>query len=474
MSELLPVELVFCGEPFDAGAVRHTLRHLAMRVGWRLVAHSRYRLLYVTRGTALPDDDKLGSTECVVVPSSREVAEHLRHGRTPFAVVDRGNGRVMPFPQEAPRSQPGWLDGDVIAGAYACLNLWFEQRTHPAPHDGWITFGKDWMARAGLRDPLPLADRWLDMIYETAVELGWPATKPSRRFTIVLTHDVDYLPGRSNRGLPRFLRAFCRQLIVRRRPRDAARLLLHYGAVATRSGRPYLEVPRIVAEEKQKEARSSFQFVVASTHRRDPRYTERDIPWDAVPPDWEVCLHGSYRAARTAGRVAAERARLERMANRPVCGYRQHYLNFEPAGLFREVAAAGLRYDMSVGYNDRSGPRAGTYFPFKPYDLDGAQPYAFWEIPLVLMDTTLATTHRLGAAEALQHARMTLEPVIAAGGCVALIWHQEQCGGLLDPGYDEVYSQLLSGLARHGGRLTTGAGVISELDAAWQESADGP
>src|SRR5512143_3629146 len=246
MNELLPVELVFRGEPFDAGAVRHTLRHLAMRVGWRLVARSRYRLLYVTRGTDRPDNDIPGSTECVVVPSSRQVAEHLRHGRTPFAVVDRGNGRITPFPQEARRSQPGWLAGDVIAGAYACLNLWFEQRTQPAPSVGWITFGEDWMGRAGLRDPLPVADRWLDTIYETAVKLGWPTTRPSRRFTIVLTHDVDYLPRRSSRGLPRFLRALCRQLIVRRRPSDAARLFLRYAGVATHSKRPYLEVPRIV------------------------------------------------------------------------------------------------------------------------------------------------------------------------------------------------------------------------------------
>ena len=33
----LQVQLVFDGVPFDAAAVLHTLRHLAMRVGWRFV-----------------------------------------------------------------------------------------------------------------------------------------------------------------------------------------------------------------------------------------------------------------------------------------------------------------------------------------------------------------------------------------------------------------------------------------------------
>ena len=58
MADLLPVEVVFCGRPFSANAVTHTLRHLAMRVGWQLVPHSRYRLLYVTE-----DAGERGSTE---------------------------------------------------------------------------------------------------------------------------------------------------------------------------------------------------------------------------------------------------------------------------------------------------------------------------------------------------------------------------------------------------------------------------
>lgn len=473
MADLLPVELVFCGRPFDANAVAHTLRHLAMRVGWQLVPHSRYRLLYVTqeaaasRSTTQPSDG-------VVVPSSPYVAEHLRHGRLPIPITRRPDGCRVPFPQVSAASshqRAGWLDGDVLAGAYACLNLWYEQRTQPAARDGWILYDQDWMAQVGLSAPAPIADQWLSMIYEASLQLGWPDTRLHRPFTIVLTHDVDYLPRRWDRGLPRFARALYRQLLVRRRPLDAWRLLLRYLRRSARSGVPYLELPRIVSEEDRLGARSSFQFVVEPQHRHDPRYTERDIPWGALPPDWEVCLHGSYLAARTPGKVTAERARLEALAGRPVSGYRQHYLNFQPQHLFREVVAAGLRYDMSIGYNDRSGPRAGTYFPFKPLDLSTGQPYGFWEIPFVLMDTTLATTYQLSAAEALVHAHTVLEPVVAGGGCVAIIWHQEQCGGLLDPGYEATYLQLLSWLAGKGGQLITGAQCVDQWDAAWRGTA---
>jgi len=481
MSDLLPVELVFHGHPFDAAAVAHTLRHLAMRVGWQLVPCSQYRVLYATEAYVPDIADR---PTCVVVPSSPAVGEHLRHARTPFPVARGAEGRLLPFPHETSSLKPGSLPGDVLAGAHACLSLWYERRSQPAAADGWITYEQDWMAHIGMSDPLPLADEWLDLIYDAAVHAGWPATRPRRHFAVVLTHDVDYLPGRKDRGFPRLARALYRQTFVRRKPLAALALVWGYLRAVGRSRPPYFEIPSILDEEARRGARSSFQFVVARRHRSDPAYAPAAHgPLEAsregrlaeicnsVPAGWEICLHGSLLASRTPGQLAAERARLDVLARRPVRGYRQHYLSFEPSGLFQEVAKASLCYDMSVGYNDRSGPRAGTYFPFRPYDPDARECYEFWEIPFVLMDTTLATTYRFAPAEALAHCKAVLQPVAAAGGCVSLIWHQEQCGGLLDPGYERVYFDLLDWLVAQGARLTSGAALLPELDAAWSNAS---
>ena len=163
MTDVLPVELVFAGPPFDAAAVRHTLRHLAMRVGWQLVPHSRYRLVYATDCLEELHARTQAESDTVIVPSSRLVGSHLQQERRPFPVARRPDGRLVPFPQPSTESRRGWVDGDVIAGAYACLNLWYEQRTRSSAGDGWITYEQDWMAHAGLPAPLPLADQWLDM-----------------------------------------------------------------------------------------------------------------------------------------------------------------------------------------------------------------------------------------------------------------------------------------------------------------------
>ena len=90
------------------------------------------------------------------------------------------------------------------------------------------------------------------------------------------------------------------------------------------------------------------------------------------------------------------------------------------------------------------------------------------------MDTTLATTYRFAPAEALAHCKAVLQPVAAAGGCVALIWRQEQCGGLLEiPGYQRVYFDLLDWLVAQGAQLTNGAALLAESDAAWNNSSKG-
>ncbi|RME49688.1 MAG: hypothetical protein D6796_04575, partial [Caldilineae bacterium] len=291
---------------------------------------------------------------------------------------------------------------------------------------------------------------------------------------LVLTHDVDYLPSPRNRGLPRLARALVRQLMARRRPLDAARIAVAAARALPRR-LPYFALPRIAAEEEARGARSSFQVTVARRHRVDPPYHFRSPPIAGALRElhaagWEICLHGSYTASRTPGMLAQERAALEEMLGAPVRGHRQHYLNFHPAQLWAEVEAAGLKYDLSVGYNDRSGPRAGTVFPYRPWDVLRRRPCALWEIPFVLMDTTLATTYRFSERQAWEHARQVLE---ASRGCVAVIWHQEQLGGLLDPGFETVYYRLLDWARANGFRLTTGGALLAELDAAWRETLDG-
>lgn len=482
-SKPLEIELVIAGEAFNRQAVIHTLRHLAMRAGWCLRIGSNSigdprtgfrRILYVTTDDAegiesAPDD--------LVILSSRRVAEHLANRHDPIPVTKLPGGRGLPFLHSAGEGRgAGWICGDVVAGAFATMNLWYEEQTRSRRKDGWITWRDDWMSKIGLADPAPLADNWLDEIRKAAERVGWIMAGERRafldaNFTIILTHDVDYVSTRRDGGLPRMARALIRQMALRRRPLDAMVLFTRFLRGSSRQ--PYCRFEAIMREEEKRGARSSFQFIASRHHRLDPTYDLGGEPLAALLREmaasaWEICLHGSYMASRTPGRLREERDQLKRWVGVSPLGQRQHYLNFHPSQLFDQVEGAGFRYDLSVGYNDKSGARAGTYFPFHPFNLTNARAYDFWELPFVVMDTTLATSHRFSPRQALVHAQAILEEVAKAGGCVSLIWHQEQLGGLLDPGFERVYYDLLDWIREQGGVLTTGRNILDALDTRWE------
>jgi hypothetical protein len=104
--------------------------------------------------------------------------------------------------------------------------------------------------------------------------------------------------------------------------------------------------------------------------------------------------------------------------------------------------------------------------------MERATPFSLWEIPFILMDTTLATTYRFSSSEALDHCMDHVRDMEKSGGCVSLIWHQEQLSGLLDPGFDGVYWKLLKDLKKRGVRLSSGARLLPAMDKLWNMSIE--
>jgi hypothetical protein len=309
--------------------------------------------------------------------------------------------------------------------------------------------------------PLPPAELPGPRVAELAADLGlerrgYPG---GERFLVALTHDVDLLGGG---GLP-----------------TAARKLA--GSVAHRSRRRLLE---------------STTFVADAVQGRDPDYpleamraveggrgstcfflTRQEAPQDGYPERYgpelagalertreagvEVGLHASYQARERRGAIAEEVRPLGE-----VQGLRHHYLRSDPARLAAELREAGLRYDSSIGWPSLPGLRAGTPYPYRLWDAERREPGA-WELPLVLMDATLAEERYLGlgADEAYEVAVATLEPVAEHGGAVAILWHPPSHHPRLSKGYDRLYRRLLEWIDEHGGRAGSASDTLDRWEA---------
>jgi hypothetical protein len=286
-------------------------------------------------------------------------------------------------------------------------------------------------------------------VAEIAAEVGWRMGVEPRRdgFLVALTHDVDELgAGGFGTALRRFGRG---------RFREGAAFLLD--AFARRD--PAFRLDRL--------GPASTCFFL--TRQDDPHdgYPKRYQPTlsasveRAAAEGREIALHASYRARDREGGIAEEAALLDSAQ-----GLRHHYLRSAPDQLAAELRAAGLRYDSSIGWPSRPGLRAGTPYPYRLWDSERREPSA-WELPLVLMDATLAEERYLGldARAAFDVAVETLEPVVEHGGAVAVLWHPPSHHPLLSGGYDRLYRRLLDWIEQRGGRTGTAAETLDRWEA---------
>ena len=300
--------------------------------------------------------------------------------------------------------------------------------------------------------PVPPAMPLGPRVAELAAELGLERRGylGGERFLVALTHDVDLLGAG---GLTTSLRR-----LARGRFREGSAFLVD--AVLRRD--PAFPLGRM--------GPASTCFFLARQDDPHDGYPKRYRPAlkrsvEAAANDGrEIGLHASYLAREKMHGIAEEAAQLP--SNKLLQGVRHHYLRSAPERLAAELRAAGLRYDSSIGWPSRPGLRAGTPYPYRLWDPERREPGA-WELPLVLMDATLAEERYLGLDpdSAFGLAVETLEPVAQHGGAVAILWHPPSHHPILSKGYDRLYRRLLRWIEERGGRTGTAAETLDRWEA---------
>ncbi|HZT84442.1 MAG TPA: polysaccharide deacetylase family protein [Gaiellaceae bacterium] len=305
-------------------------------------------------------------------------------------------------------------------------------------------------------------------------ELGIdPPTYRGARFAVALTHDVD-VPWRWTRvgvaGAAARLKGHA--LAGRVGPalheaRGLACVPLH----KLRGTDPNWRFAEIAAEEAAHDARSTFFLLAGHAHRADgaaPETYDRLRPWlveTILAAGSEVGVHGSYLAADDLDRLARERALLAQLDG-PLLGQRYHYLRVDPHRNLAPLAGIGFRYDTSLGFPDALGFRAGIAHPFRPWDFSRERPADLVEVPLAVMDATLAEERYegLSAAQARPRVLELLDRAAQLGGAFSILWHPERFDGPSARGWDRLYFELIDAVRERGGTCLA-AGELAGLAA---------
>jgi hypothetical protein len=418
-------------------------------------ARARWTLETLLSACAAPAAEAVRYGQSGGLEASEEAWRYFEAGAT--APPRLGEGGMVDF---------GDGGRDLVASAFWHLSRWEERAGAIRDEHGRFP------ASAALADPgRPAVDSLLQQFRVAVGDTG------RTRFTVALTHDVD-TPWRWSR--PRALvgaAARARGAVRDHRTRDAAAEGLGLVAAPFRRLRgtdPNWSYERIAAIERAHGGCSTY-FVMAGNHHPadgpDPAAYDRLRPaivaQIAAQGD-EVGLHPSYTSSQRPERIAEERSRLEQLAGAAVPGMRFHYLRHDTHATLPELDRLGFAYDSSQGYGDAIGLRAGFSFPYRPYSLAEERPLGLVELPLAVMDATLAEQRYLGlsAAAGLEHTLQLLERVADIGGTVAILWHIDRFSREYARGWDRVYESVLEWVAGRGGRLVTAAEAVAARRAS--------
>ena len=447
--------------------LRYALRAVGRLLGWRFVLTTdEARFAGAAAGCRL----RLGSRPGEAVAARLPLHPFLA-GKSPTPAdltVVRRNALPLFFPV------PDTNDHDLLACIFYVLSRYEE---YDAPEDTYDEHGR-FPARASHAHrngylQQPVIRYWVlriaDHIRETYPDVLPPTPPPYR---LQLTYDIDILWAYRHRGW-RGYAAGLRDLLTGHFARVRDRFLADpssdpYGTV------PWLETlhgsltpPRHLRAAAQKTdqpnterghppvapaAVTYFWLLANGEDRRDPN------PFPVPKAQAELMseltrkhacgLHPSYRTSDEPALLREEVARYTDLLGQPPRHARQHFLRFRLPATYRQLNAAGITHEHSMGYADAIGWRAGTNHPFRWYDLGEERETGLTVHPFAAMDVTLKKYLEL-SPEAAASALLALnEPVAALGGDFALLWHNSSFAPAYGwVGWQRMYERLLPQLA---------------------------
>lgn len=159
----------------------------------------------------------------------------------------------------------------------------------------------------------------------------------------------------------------------------------------------------------------------------------------------DMGIHPSYASFEKTAQIEKEKKRLEDIIEQDITHSRQHFLRFSLPQTYRQLIAAGIRHDYSMGYADEIGYRAGTSEPFFWYDLEKEEVTDLCIHPFVAMDVTLKNYMRLSPQQAQEKLKALQTYCQEQQLRFCTLWHNSSFSDLHGwAGWKEVYLSLFN------------------------------
>ncbi|MBI4929130.1 MAG: polysaccharide deacetylase family protein [Bacteroidetes bacterium] len=158
----------------------------------------------------------------------------------------------------------------------------------------------------------------------------------------------------------------------------------------------------------------------------------------------ETGIHPSFASNQNPEKIKIEKGRLEKIKNGNVTKSRQHFLMLKFPQTCRNLIAAGITDDYTMGFADEIGFRAGICTPYKFYDLEKEEETNLTIHPFAVMDGTLNNYLKLSPEVAIEKVKQIVQEIKNVNGEFITIWHNETLSDWREwKGWKEIYEKII-------------------------------
>ena len=156
----------------------------------------------------------------------------------------------------------------------------------------------------------------------------------------------------------------------------------------------------------------------------------------------EVGLHSTYDSWNDSELIEEQKKTLEKSLGSEVTSCRQHWLRFSWNDTWFNQSLAGLKYDSTLMFNDRSGFRNSCATNWKPWNQIDNKAHQITCSTSVLMDSHLFDYNDFNKHERNDYLRFWVMECKDIGGEISFLWHPHTMSK--DYGWVENFKDLVN------------------------------
>jgi hypothetical protein len=360
------------------------------------------------------------------------------------------------------REEKAIINYDIISSAFYFLSGWNEYVDSSNDEFGRVEYKNCIVNKLNVAH-IPIVNYYFDILHEAIKKVYRKDTKKhlwkDKSFAINLTHDIDtcrsaWIEGSFSELKKKKIFSIPKLIMKRFFQKD-----------------DWFNFNTIMDIERKYEAVSSFYFLPQKGRVGNWKNADYSISSNSIQKTitnikakkFEVGVHGSFGTHDNSKQFKTD---IERINTKPIVGNRFHFLMFDPEKTVNVLEDCNIRYDTTLGFAEQIGFRRGTCYPFYLWNFNKDNASSVLEIPLIVMDGTLANKKYMGVSkdEALPKVFRLIDEVKRFEGVFTILWHNTYFSDYKYTGWRNIYCKILEYSKAKNGLFLTGENVTNRIE----------